>query len=207
MDIAVREVDRLNALVTSLLDYARPSTEERRVLDLDDEVREVVAVFQGERRAERQDIRVAVETTGAAHVEGAGGQLRQIVWNLLRNAADAMSTGGTITVKIARESITLDGAGVVQSWTRLTFTDTGSGIPRADLDHIFEPFVSGKKSGQGLGLALVQKLVREMHGRITHDREAATSLTHFRLHLPVASELSAVARAQETTSRPLGAAA
>jgi two-component system sensor histidine kinase PilS (NtrC family) len=173
MDIAVREVDRLNALVTSLLEYARPSTEERRVLNLDDEVREVVAVFQGD----RQDIRVVVETAGAAHVEAAGGQLRQIVWNLLRNAADAMSAGGTITVKIAGEANALDGAGAVQPWTRLTFTDTGSGIPKADLDHIFEPFFSTKSGGSGLGLPTVARIVDDHHGTIEVDSEVGRGTT------------------------------
>jgi two-component system nitrogen regulation sensor histidine kinase GlnL len=46
--------------------------------------------------------------------------------------------------------------------------------------------VTGKKNGQGLGLALVQKLVREMNGRVTHDRDEVRGWTHFRLHLPVA---------------------
>ena len=179
MDIAVREVDRLNALVTSLLDYARPSTEERRVISLNDEVREVVAVFQGERRAERQDIRVAVETTGAARVEAAGGQLRQIVWNLLRNAADAMSAGGTITVRIAVEAGAPDGAsvGAGPAWTRLTFTDTGSGIPKADLDHIFEPFFSTKSGGSGLGLPTVARIVDDHRGTIEVDSEVGRGTT------------------------------
>jgi two-component system sensor histidine kinase PilS (NtrC family) len=183
MDIAVREVDRLNALVTSLLEYARPRTEERRVLSLNDEVSEVVAVFQGERRGERQDIRVSVETSGAAHVEAAGGQLRQIVWNLLRNAADAMAAGGTITVKIAAEASA--GDGTVQPWTRLTFTDTGSGIPRADLDHIFEPFFSTKSGGSGLGLPTVARIVDDHRGTIEVESEVGRGTTVI-IRLPAA---------------------
>ena len=65
-------------------------------------------------------------------------------------------------------------------------SDNGPGIDPALRDHIFEPFVTAKKNGQGLGLALVQKLVREMNGRITHDRDEVGGWTHFRLHLPVA---------------------
>ena len=53
-------------------------------------------------------------------------------------------------------------------------------------DHIFEPFVSSKKNGQGLGLALVNKLVRDMDGRIGHERDEARGWTHFRVHLPLA---------------------
>ena len=51
-------------------------------------------------------------------------------------------------------------------------------------DHVFEPFVTSKKSGQGLGLALVRKLVRDMNGSISHERDIKRGLTHFRLHLP-----------------------
>ncbi len=55
-------------------------------------------------------------------------------------------------------------------------------------EHIFEPFVTTKKSGQGLGLPLVRKLVRDMSGRITHERDEEAGLTHFRIHLPLAKE-------------------
>jgi two-component system nitrogen regulation sensor histidine kinase GlnL len=77
----------------------------------------------------------------------------------------------------------------------MRISDNGPGIDPALRDHVFDPFVSGKKNGQGLGLALVQKLVREMKGRITHDRDDAAGLTHFRLHLPVADEARGASRA------------
>jgi len=65
-------------------------------------------------------------------------------------------------------------------------SDNGPGIDPALRDHIFEPFVSSKKNGQGLGLALVNKLVRDMDGRISHERDDSEGWTHFRIHLPVA---------------------
>lgn len=188
MDIAVREVDRLNALVTSLLEYARPRTEERRVLNLADEVREVVAVFQRERRDQRQDIRVDLEAIDGADVEAAGGQLRQIVWNLLRNAADAMPTGGTITVKLATTSAGAgDGADGAEAGrtVRLTFADTGSGIPKADLDRIFEPFFSTKNGGTGLGLPTVARIVDDHHGTIEVESEVGRGTT-IAIRLPAA---------------------
>ncbi|MGD9664892.1 MAG: ATP-binding protein, partial [Novosphingobium sp.] len=65
-------------------------------------------------------------------------------------------------------------------------SDNGPGIDPALSDHIFEPFVSSKKNGQGLGLALVKKLVRDMDGRISHERDDAKGWTHFSIHLPMA---------------------
>jgi two-component system nitrogen regulation sensor histidine kinase GlnL len=53
-------------------------------------------------------------------------------------------------------------------------------------DHIFEPFVTGKTGGQGLGLALVRKLVRDLGGRVSHERDERAGLTRFRINLPVA---------------------
>ena len=64
----------------------------------------------------------------------------------------------------------------------------GPGLDAAVADHIFEPFVTSKPNGQGLGLALVSKLVRDMNGRITHERDEAKGLTHFRIHLPMARQ-------------------
>jgi two-component system nitrogen regulation sensor histidine kinase GlnL len=71
----------------------------------------------------------------------------------------------------------------------LRVSDNGPGIAPGLRDHIFEPFVSSKQNGQGLGLALVQKLVRDMNGLVTHDRDEVKGLTHFRLHLPVAGSV------------------
>ncbi|MEM6585833.1 MAG: ATP-binding protein, partial [Pseudomonadota bacterium] len=69
----------------------------------------------------------------------------------------------------------------------VSVSDNGNGIEHDLKDRLFEPFVTSKQSGQGLGLALVRKLVREMNGTITHERERGRGLTHFRLHLPIAA--------------------
>ena len=76
----------------------------------------------------------------------------------------------------------------------LRVSDNGPGVDPAMREHIFEPFVTTKKTGQGLGLPVVRKLVREMNGRISHERDEANGWTHFRLHLPLASEPRSRAR-------------
>ncbi len=120
--------------------------------------------------------------------------LEQVLINLVSNARDAVSSldSGTVTVQtrfisgLAFSAIRLGRA--VKLPIEIAISDNGPGIDEDLRDHVFEPFVSTKKSGQGLGLALVRKLVRDMNGRISHERDTRNGITHFRLHLPIASD-------------------
>jgi two-component system sensor histidine kinase PilS (NtrC family) len=175
VDIAVREVDRLNRLVTELLDYARPHTEERQRLDLSEAAAEIGKAFEQERR-DRVD--VVVEAEGVVEIDGASGQLRQVLWNLVRNAADAMPEGGTIRIRAWHEEATLGSTEAV-----LCVSDSGVGIPREDLDRIFEPFYSTKTGGTGLGLATVARIVEDHRGTIDIVSEPGRGTT-FTLRFP-----------------------
>ena len=116
----------------------------------------------------------------------------QILVNLLSNARDACANGDDPAVIIRTRFV----SGLVMNVFRLgrpvklpievQVSDNGPGIDPALADSIFEPFVSSKPNGQGLGLALVNKLVRDMDGRISHERDEPEGLTHFRVHLPMA---------------------
>jgi two-component system, NtrC family, nitrogen regulation sensor histidine kinase GlnL len=122
------------------------------------------------------------------------GALVQVLINLLSNARDACAGQAQPQVVIRTRFV----SGLVMNVFRLgrpvklpievQVSDNGPGIDPAVEQHIFEPFVSSKPNGQGLGLALVQKLVRDMDGRISHERDAATGWTHFRIHLPMAKQ-------------------
>lgn len=123
--------------------------------------------------------------------------LEQALINLISNARDACRTApraggetGRITIRTRYVS------GLVFNPVRfgrsvrlpveIAISDNGKGVDPALRDRLFEPFVSSKSGGQGLGLALVRKLMQDMNGSITHERETGRGLTHFRLHLPVA---------------------
>ncbi|MBV7260280.1 two-component system sensor histidine kinase NtrB [Erythrobacter crassostreae] len=121
--------------------------------------------------------------------------LEQVLINLVSNARDAAAASKDvprITVQTRFVSGLAFSAIRVGRSVRLpieiTITDNGGGIEPAIRDHVFEPFVSSKKSGQGLGLALVRKLVRDMNGSISHERDVKRDVTHFRLHLPQSVE-------------------
>jgi two-component system sensor histidine kinase PilS (NtrC family) len=178
VDIAVREVDRLDRLISDLLDYARPRTEERQRLDLGEVATEIAKAFEAERRD--RSITVVVEAEPAVEIEGASGQIRQVLWNLIRNATDAMPTGGTIRITAAREELTGG-----QREAMLSVADEGVGIPKEDLDRIFEPFFSTKESGTGLGLATVARIVEDHRGTVDIHSEPDKG-TIFTLRFPTA---------------------
>ena len=120
--------------------------------------------------------------------------LEQVLINLVSNARDAAVEGGN-TPDIVVQTRFVSGLAfsairqgkAVPLPIEITVSDNGPGVDPALRDHVFEPFVSTKPSGQGLGLALVRKLVRDMNGNISHERDARAGLTHFRLHLPQAT--------------------
>jgi two-component system sensor histidine kinase PilS (NtrC family) len=171
MDIAVREVDRLNRLITDLLDYARPRSEERGALDLGEQAAEIVRAFAQERR---EKIRVTTDVQPGVMVEAATGQLRQVIWNLIRNAAEAMPGGGEIAIHLGSEG----------GQAALRVRDDGLGIPRDHLERIFEPFYSTKPGGTGLGLATVARIVADHGGRIDVDTDLERG-TAFTVRLPI----------------------
>jgi len=121
---------------------------------------------------------------------GDADQLMQVILNLLKNAAEAApEVGGTITLGTAYRAgmkVATPGGRRESLPLQLTITDNGPGVPEELQRHIFEPFVSSKADGSGLGLALVSKIVADHGGIIACD--SAPGWTRFRLSLPVAAE-------------------
>jgi len=174
VEIAMREVDRVNALITSFLDYARPRTDERQRLDLGEMVREIAKIFEQERRTKEVALRCLAPS--GILVEAAAGQMQQVLWNLLRNAVDAMPKGGTLTV----------GAGLdAAHQMTLAVAATGIGIDGELLPKIFQPFFTSKKRrGLGLGLPICDRIVKAHGGRIDVLSQPGQGTT-FNIHLPL----------------------
>lgn len=119
--------------------------------------------------------------------------LEQVLINLISNARDAaVLTNGAPEITVQTRFVSGLNFSAIRMGEaiplpiEITVSDNGPGIDPALRDHVFEPFVSSKPAGQGLGLALVRKLVRDMRGNVSHDRDLRSGLTHFRLHLPQA---------------------
>jgi two-component system sensor histidine kinase PilS (NtrC family) len=171
LDAVLRETDRLNELVTTMLEVGRPNAVERVWVAVGPIAREVVALAQ---RSAPEGTRVTL----AVPPEDVYGrvdphQVRQILWNLVRNAIQFSPPEGTVEVRVA-----LDGDAVV-----LDVSDEGPGVAEADRPHLFDMFFTRRHRGMGLGLALSKQIVDAHQGEITVLPRAPRGST-FRVRLP-----------------------
>jgi two-component system sensor histidine kinase PilS (NtrC family) len=155
MAIVHREVQRLNVLIGDLLDYANPRPKQMVDFDLASLVQETVQVARGDQNFADVEVSVNGDETLPVHADPA--KLRQVVWNLVRNAADAASAGGKHVRVEARR---------VGTAAQIVVDDDGPGIPEHLVSRIFDPFVTTKQKGTGLGLATCHAIVAEHGGRI-----------------------------------------
>lgn len=187
MDIE-RTADRGRVLVRRILSFSRPAQEERGPLDLGALVQETVRLL----RATVPDA-IDIETTAEARVvvEAEPGELQQVLLNLASNAADAMPSGGTLTLDVARMAVSPQSAVAealpgVSEVACLRVSDTGYGMDAATMARIFEPFFSTKGTlhGSGLGLAMVNATVSGLGG-VVHPESQPGGGTTMRIYLPL----------------------
>jgi two-component system sensor histidine kinase PilS (NtrC family) len=163
MDIVNREVDRLNVLIGDLLDYANPRPSHFVDFDVDVLVRETLQVAGGD--SAFADIEVTTNIAGPLPVRADSPKLRQVMWNLLRNAAEAAAAGG----KHVNVSAFLEEDDVV-----IVVGDDGPGIPTDQIGRIFDPFFTTKEKGTGLGLATCHAVIAEHGGSIDVQSSVGT---------------------------------
>jgi two-component system, NtrC family, sensor histidine kinase PilS len=165
MDIVTREIERLNALITDLLDYANPRALQQVEFDVSRLVSETAAVAQQDKS--HAAVEIIVDCEQPLQIRADADKLRQVVWNLVRNACDASPHPGTIRVATRRQ-----GDNVL-----ISVTDAGSGISPSQMARIFDPFFTTKRKGTGLGLATCHAIVTDHGGRIDVDSSTAKGTT------------------------------
>lgn len=153
-EVMIGEADRLNRVVTELLELTRPS--ELRLADTNpaELLAHAVKLVEGDCRS--RGIDVATRCDGAPRVPLDADRMLQALLNLLLNAVQSMPDGGVLTVS----------AQAVRDRLELRVADTGSGIPREDLERVFDPYFTTKNQGTGLGLATVRTIVEAHGGRV-----------------------------------------
>jgi len=173
LDVAKGEINRLDYIVTQFLQAIRPAPLQLKMVSLTDVVEKTLELL----RPEIENRGVAVKTRlsrDLTAIPADATQLQQVLVNLVKNAVQAMTTGGTLTLQTGETS---DGVWV-------SVTDTGGGIPQEQINRIFEPFYTTKKKGSGLGLMIVQRIVRAHNGRIELESNVGRGTT-FRIWLPL----------------------
>ncbi|HEY7156578.1 MAG TPA: ATP-binding protein [Gemmataceae bacterium] len=171
LSIIEHEVRRMEACIQTFLDFARPPGAERRRTDLLAVVRRALTLLEG--RARRQ--KVLIKTAMPPEPVGLcidGEQIHQVMVNLMLNALDAMPHGGELRLEV--RPATGDPPRVA-----VRIHDTGPGIAAPILARLFEPFVSGKETGLGLGLSICRRLLEANGGGITgaNDPEGGAAFT------------------------------
>ena len=189
LDAVVGAAERARDLTRQLLAMSRSQTLELRPIDLNDRLKQLLALLQ---RVLSENISLElIEGVRLPLVEGDASQLDQVFMNLCINAREAMPAGGKIIIET--EQVLLDADFVAAHpwaasgrYVSVTVTDTGTGMPREVMDRVFEPFFTTKKErgGTGLGLAVAYGVVRQHRGLLHCYSEPGVG-TVFKIYLPV----------------------
>ena len=175
--IILKEVQRLERIIDETLYFSREMVSAFREVNLNVEIREVLSMFREE--FEEARISAVVDLSrDLPSISADPDQIRQVVWNLVSNAIQAMGGSGVLTVG-THLADPAEGTGVV-----LEVSDTGGGIPRDVVQNIFNPFFTTKAKGTGLGLPIVHAIVEKHGGTIHLDNREGVGVA-FSIFLPL----------------------
>jgi signal transduction histidine kinase len=175
LNAIVRAVDRINEIVSQLLQFSRTDGDRRDMIDVQQLLAETLDLVAA--KAQEQSVTIDRQTdVQAANAIASGQAIRQVFLNLATNALQAMPTGGTLRCSVRRKNRDIE----------ITFADNGPGVSSEDRTHLFEPFFTTRAEGTGLGLAICREIIAQHDGQIElvdGDHPGAV----FRITLPVAS--------------------
>jgi len=155
MDIVLRETDRLNALANDFLLFARPSSDKIESVELSSAIGDTLELFRKNGICQNR-ITVVQDLAPGVWTEMDPKHTRQILWNLLLNAAEAIDGTGTIEVSLR----------TAEDMVQVTVKDDGCGMSEETTNKIFDPFFTTKAHGTGLGLSIVYRLLEPYNGRL-----------------------------------------
>jgi two-component system sensor histidine kinase PilS (NtrC family) len=190
MEIALREVERLDHLIADFLAYARPAAAEPAPLPLAPVVEEVVKMLEA---SHPRSLELSSDVPADCVVRADPRQLRQVLWNLLLNAVQALPEGGRVQISARREAAAPQEGGAQRRndhdegghHVEIAISDTGVGIAPEVLERVFEPFFTTKRFGSGLGLPTVHRVVENHGGSLSLESSPGAGTT-VRVRLPAA---------------------
>lgn len=195
MDIILRESNNLNMLISDFTQFARPEKQDKERLNLKALIGEVIAIFKNSPDC-KNIITIHEDIKDAVSVLANRQQFKQVLWNLIINAAQAMPPeGGSITLTARMKGNGVQPPGITplmkgslqeplpETWVEMQVADTGCGIQGKDLEAIFDPFFTTKDNGTGLGLSIVHKIIQEHGGTVVVDSIPGRG-TKFTIYIP-----------------------
>ncbi|MEA3213806.1 MAG: hypothetical protein QOE70_6863 [Chthoniobacter sp.] len=176
LEVAHEEINRLDSIVQQFLGAIRPARLEARLENINALVQESISFLQPE--IDDRNILVEQELrTGLPLVEVDRNQLKQAFYNVIKNAFQAMRSGGLLRI----------GTDGNDQWVSISFADSGGGISPENMSKIFEPYFTTKAGGSGLGLLIVRRIVREHGGEIDLSSDLGKGLT-ITIRLPLRNQ-------------------
>jgi two-component system, NtrC family, sensor histidine kinase PilS len=157
MDIILRESDRLNSIITNFLTYARPRVSNFAEIDLCEAINDSFTLLKHSPDIKEHHVLELDLPDEPLSLSADATQLKQVFWNLTRNAIMAMPNGGKLSVKAQK---------LLNGRTQILFNDTGCGMSPQQVEQLFEPFSKSTTGGTGLGLSIVYQIVRDHGGTI-----------------------------------------
>jgi len=192
IQVAREEIARLDRIINQFLRAVRPTAPDLQRVSINEIVNESLTLM--EREIQNRDILVELElATGLPRCLVDRAQLKQVFYNLIKNALQAMRAGGILRIRTEAS----------ETHIAISFIDTGHGIAPEQIGRIFEPYYTTKPTGSGLGLMIVQRIVREHGGTIDVESNPARGTT-VRLKLPIHEKRTRLleATAQHATDHP-----
>ena len=157
MSIILRESDRLNSIITNFLSYAKPKVGSFTEVDACEAIRDTIKLLRHSPDVKSShDLHDSIPASPVFLMADAT-QLKQVFWNLARNALNAMADGGSLNISLET---------VPNSRVRIVFEDTGHGMTSDQVERLFEPFSKSTSGGTGLGLSIVYQIIRDHNGTI-----------------------------------------
>ncbi|MEX2209124.1 MAG: ATP-binding protein [Myxococcota bacterium] len=184
--VIIEEIARLNRVVESFLDYARPATRRATIRDVGAFVKSCVEAVSRSKGRPGVELSLDIEP-GLLPLHADADQLERVVVNVVQNAYEAIEADGRVRVAVRRAQ----GTGPYDTWLEIAVEDDGPGMSDTTLERAFIPFYTTKKEGTGLGLALCERLTRAQGGTIqlrSRPGEGASVLIRLPYPVPPASE-------------------
>jgi len=172
------ETSRCSEIVKGMLEFSRQNPPRKMNEDVNDLINQCVKLL--ENQVAFQNIRIIRDLSpNLPQAMLDGNKIKQVFWNMMINAAEAMPSGGSLTImsRLSEDKKNME----------VVFEDTGQGIPKENINKLFDPFFSTKSSGTGLGLAVSYGIIRQHQGRIDVRSEPGQGAV-FTVSLPAATK-------------------